>query len=242
MPTGLYRRTRSDDPEAPHPVVVNEQGSRASSEQVRDYVFCSECERRFDQNGENYTLRLLSARNRFKLLEQLDMVRPSFQKLEWRGYKKSDSPNIDREQLGYFALSIFWRASAHTWRWKGGKPVRIHLGAKNNEALRQYLLGQAGVPDTISLFLIVCTDKFTQESFYLPTLSHKKNFSWTYGFVARGLFFNLTVAKQPAQSQVDTCCLRSFDGWIWVRDCEGKTLEGFHDLMARQPPDVRGRL
>src|SRR5271157_4357181 len=85
MPAGMYRRTRSDDPLAPHPIVFTERGTHASSEQVTDYVFCADCEERFNKNGENYTLRLVTARARFRLLEQLDAVQPSFKKLEWRG-------------------------------------------------------------------------------------------------------------------------------------------------------------
>jgi len=91
MPAGMYRRTRSEEDENPNPVLITVRGSHQSSKQVTDYVLCGECESRFNKNGENYALRMVKTSERFRLLENLETVNPSFQKLEWRGYKKSDT-------------------------------------------------------------------------------------------------------------------------------------------------------
>jgi hypothetical protein len=243
IPAGMYRRVRGDDPKEPHPVIFSERGQRTSCEQITDYVFCSHCESRFAKGGEDYVLRRVQARDRFRLLEELQSIPASLEKREWRGYAASDTPDIDRNKIGYFALSVFWRASVHTWRWKDGDPVRLDLGTANNEALRKYLLGEAGVPSTVALILVVCSDSLTQRSFYMPTLSQKDgNFCWTYGFTACGLFINLHVSKRLPKNWVDSCLLRSEEGWIWLRDCESKTLEGIAGLIARQPPEVREHL
>jgi hypothetical protein len=243
MPAGMYRRTRSEDDENPHPVLITTHGSHQSSKQVTDYVLCGECESRFDKNGENYALRMVKTRDRFRLLEQLKSINPSFEKLDWRGYKMSDTPEIDRDKLGYFALSVYWRASVHTWppATDYGKPIRIDLGKENNEKLRKYLLGEGEIPSTLSIFFVVCIDVLSQGSFYLPTLSHKKQFTWHYGFAACGFFFNLVVAKRLLPNNTYVCFLKSPERWIWLRNCEAKAVEGFSELIAKQPPDLRLR-
>src|ERR1700687_3500501 len=77
MPAGMYRRILSED-KNPHPVVITKDGSHQSSRQVTDFVFCGECESRFDSGGENYTLRFAAGNGRFRLLEALESSRTSY--------------------------------------------------------------------------------------------------------------------------------------------------------------------
>jgi len=199
------------------------------------------CESLLDRKGENHALRMVTTKDRFRLLEELEAIKPSFEKLEWRGYNIADTPNVKREPLAYFALSVFWRASVHTWpsAEKNGKPIRIDLGKENSEALRRFLLGGSPSPSTMRLFFVVCTDRLSGGSFYLPTLSHRKDFCWTYGFAACGYFFCLNVAKRFEREQTSICFLSSPEQWIWVRDGEAKAIEGFTSLLKRQPPGKR---
>jgi hypothetical protein len=240
MPQGFYYRVLGEE-DNPHPVVVTERGSRESSLQVRGHVFCKDCEERFDRRGENYALRMVALRERFPLLEELESVKPSFAQKEWRAYNQRDTPGIDRDALTYFALSVFWRASVHTWRSadKGGEPVRIDLGDQNNEVLRRYLLDEGPIPTTMTLFFVVCTDRFSKGSFYLPSLSNKVGFQWNYGFAACGYFFSLMVGKGQGPERTSICFIHSLGRLICVRDGEAKLVEGYSSLIARQPPEKR---
>jgi len=239
MPQGFYWRVLGEDER--NPILITERGSRESSIQVRDYVLCRECEERFDQRGENYALKMVGNRERFPLLENLESIKPSFEQKEWRAYYQRDTPGIDRDALKYFALSVFWRASVHTWRSaeRGGKPVHIELGAQNNEALRRYLLDEGPVPTTMTLFFVVCTDQFSQGSFYLPTFSRKKDFTWSYGFAACGYFFDLVVGKGQGRERTSICFMHSPERVICVRDGAAKLFDGYLSLYNRQPPDKR---
>jgi hypothetical protein len=49
MAAGVYRRTLSPTEKNPHPIAITEKGLHSTSEQVRDFVFCRECEARFDK-------------------------------------------------------------------------------------------------------------------------------------------------------------------------------------------------
>ncbi len=234
MPQGIYYRVLSGE-DSPRPVVVTEKGSRESSIQVRDYVFCKDCEERFDRRGENYALRMVTLRDRFRLLEELESVKPSREKGEWRCYSQRDTPGINRDDLTYFALSVFWRASVHVW------PVHIELGPQNNEIVRRFLLDEVQIPETLTLFFVVCTDRFSKASCYLPTLSNKKDFRWNYGFAACGYFFDLEVGKCQGVERTSICFIHSPERWIFVRDGAAKLIEGYSSLIARQPPKKRWR-
>ena len=241
MPAGMYRRVLDEGSKNAHPVVITERGSHQTSRQVRDFVFCSGCEKRFDTHGENYALRVAGNGDCFPLMQMLEAVRPSFEKREWRGYNCIDTPVVDRDKLTYFGLSVFWRAAVHTWRSveKNGKPLRIMLGRKNCEQIRRYLLGETGPPAGVSLFFVVVTDRLSRRSFYLPTLNRKANFRWIFGFAACGLFYHLTLGKSLGREQTSTCLFNSPERWIWMRDGEGKVIEALGSIIAKQPPDRR---
>jgi hypothetical protein len=240
MPAGMYRRLLSNE-ENPHPILITKEGSRSSSEQITDNLLCTVCESRFDRLDKNYALRCAADKRRFRLLEELEAITPSRTDREWRGYKAADSPHIKRDQLTYFALSVFWRAAVHRWPEANGKEKtkRLDLGTANTEALRQFLLGQGPMPSTMALFFVVLTDRLSQGSFYLPTITSKKDFRWGYGFFACGFMFNLTVGKHLDNRNTDICLVKSPEQWIWVRDGEAKTLEAFGSLLAKQPPEAR---
>jgi hypothetical protein len=59
---------------------------------------------------------------------------------------QAESPTVDRDRLGYFALSVFWRASVHIWKQRDGASITIDLGKSYDESLRQFLLGQSALP------------------------------------------------------------------------------------------------
>jgi hypothetical protein len=131
MPAGIYRRTRSPGASVQDPVAVTDRGVQATSEQLTDFVFCSECEQRFNNNGESYVQRLVSTRNGFPLLERLNAAPHRTLGAEWRGYAERDTPDIDRIPLAYFAASVFWRASVHRWKWRDGRVVFVPIRRKS---------------------------------------------------------------------------------------------------------------
>lgn len=241
MPQGMYKRIRSVEKENPHPILIDRTGSRPTSDQITDFVFCRDCEKRFDQCGENYALRMAAFRGRFRLQEELEATIPSLDKNEFRGYAVVETPGIKRDELAYFALSVFWRASIHTWPplTQGSEPVRIDLGKMNNEALRRYFLKESDVPSTVSLLFIACTDSASQGSLQMPNLGTKENFVWSYGFVACGYLFNLSVAKTIPRHIANICFLRSPHRWIFMRNAEGKTIEALQNLIGQQTQEAR---
>jgi len=53
---------------------------------------------------------------RFPLLDTLRSVQSVRLGKEFETYSEAIVPGVDRDQLAYFSLSVFWRASVHVWR------------------------------------------------------------------------------------------------------------------------------
>jgi len=125
MPQGMYKRIRSEKETNPHPILIDRTGSRPMSDQITDFVFCKECESRFDKFGENYALRMAAFRERFRLQEELEAAVPTFHKNEVRAYAAAQTLSIKRDELAYFVLERIlasigpYVAASHRWREAG---------------------------------------------------------------------------------------------------------------------------
>jgi len=220
MPRSLYKKARSSGRKGNQdPLVVTTTGSRRSSHQITDYVLCHDCEERFNKNGENYVMTIVTRQDlRFPLLEMLSAIPPKQRGAGWVAYSAADTPTIDREKLAYFAISVFWRASVHTWEQENGKLVSIDLGKKYNEEIRKYLMGETAIPKAAVMSIAVCTDRESHRSFFMPS-TNRKTKDGTVGFGARGLMFFLRVSNRHAPWQERISMINNPNGWIAAYDC-----------------------
>jgi hypothetical protein len=220
MPRALYLKSRDSGKTGNQdPYVVTAQGSKQSSFQTKEYVLCRECEQRFSKNGEEYVMRLVTKQNgRFPLLEKLKNAAARTSGWDWTHYSATDTPNIDREKIAYFALSVLWRASVHTWKQENGSLTSIDLGAKYNEQIRRYLLDQTPIPQNAYLTVVACTDSESQNNFFVPGRNFKKK-DHSVGFTARGLMFFLLMSKTAPGWQQRLSMTNNERGWIASYDC-----------------------
>ena len=130
MPASLYKKSRIPSTSNPNPTLVTEKGSKQTSRQIRNFVLCHDCEQLFSKNGESYVMTQVfdGKSKKFPLLDTLQATAPTWGGPEFVGYELAATPDLDREKLGYFALSVFWRASVHIWRERGEEPVTLELG------------------------------------------------------------------------------------------------------------------
>ena len=239
MPASLFKKARIPSASNPNPLLVTDTGAVQTSHQIRNFLLCRDCEQLFSKNGENYVMSQVfdGQSKKFPLLDILQAAKPTWGGPEFIGYELSATRAIDRDKLGYFALSVFWRASVHIWRERGEKSVTIDLGRHYNETFRTYLLGQAGFPPDVVLLSIVCTDALSHDCFYVPSLGSKK-LERTYSFMAKGLNFLMVIGKQSREPAVrELCTVTSAGRLIFSRSCEAKSLEAFHRLMRLHPTE-----
>src|SRR5262245_51549264 len=84
MPRSLYKKARRDGPGNQDPLVITKTSRKPSSHQITDYVFCGDCEHRFNVNGENYVMQLVAKRNLdFPLLDTLRGATPTAHNRDW---------------------------------------------------------------------------------------------------------------------------------------------------------------
>jgi hypothetical protein len=220
MPRSLYLKTRGSGTKGNQdPVLLTARGSKHTSHQIKDYVFCSECEGRLDRNGERYVMPLVTQRDgKFPLFNILNGIQPDSHHPKALAYSRITTPDIDREKIAYFAISVFWRASVHAWEQENGTFVSIDLGKKYNEEIRSYLMGEAGIPKNAFLNVAVCVDLKSQAAFFPPSINVKQK-DRGVAFGARGVLFFLRMSNTLTELERAISMINNPYGWIAVRDC-----------------------
>jgi len=160
LPAALFKRLRG--PTDDDPVYWTERRAITSSKQVSSPFLCADCELRFSVNGENYVVtQCIQQDGRFKLRELLLAVLPlGTVELETNLYDANVLLDCNVDQYVYFASSIFWRASAHSWKMGKQEIGKVCLGQGYQEQFRLYLMGEAAFPQNARVFIRVCTETY----------------------------------------------------------------------------------
>lgn len=184
LPKGGYKRMRATDLRNPNPVVLAGGKAKQSSSQVRDYKFCTECEKRFNDGGERWILRHIPQNygDPFWLHVLLNSKKPILNGDD-RLFPQATIPEVDMGKLIYFALSIFWRG---TRRWKavdGSPPERLYLGSKER-SIRNYLLGGTTLPRDVAVTVAVWPYEEVMPAALMPRAdSYQRYWFYYYGFI-----------------------------------------------------------
>jgi hypothetical protein len=90
-------------------------------------------------------------------------------------------------RLGYFCLSVVWRASFCDWFCRGQKYERIDLGPYQEE-IRKYLKGEVTVPDHVGVTVILSALEHPVLAMSLPS-SYRNDFHHCHRFHIPGVTF-----------------------------------------------------
>jgi hypothetical protein len=220
MPRSLYKKIRgsvgrgNNDPT----VVTPGRRPKKTSHQYREYVLCRDCEQHFSINGEDYVMRLAQTKGKLPLLDMLEQVAtPTATINNLKAYTGAQVPELDRDRLSYFALSVFWRASVHTWEGPDGDEVRIELGSRYNEELRRYLLGKTGLPPLAYLKVNVCSDEVHRHVFFAPCPALKGHNN-VFTFMACGIDFVFGIGRGVLK-ELKNLSILPYPHWITSSDC-----------------------
>jgi hypothetical protein len=140
LPAAVYAQLREGAPQNPNPVLITNKISLTTSKQITDRVLCAECEELFSRNGEAWVLGNMSRPEGFPIQDALAANKPIQSNDNFAYYSSVTMPAINMTALVYFAMSMFWRASAHIWRNVSGFMEGIELGPFE-EPIRKFLLG-----------------------------------------------------------------------------------------------------
>src|SRR5207244_3524707 len=130
-------------------------------EHMKAPLLCSDCEKRFDQNGESEVLRHIAPKSvkRFPLHEKLRLALPREVEDDSVSRFAGYDIGLDMDRFAYFTLSVVWRGAVHQWVLPDGNAAPpIVLGAFE-EPIRMYLFGQKPLPPDTAIIVIVCSDE-----------------------------------------------------------------------------------
>ena len=170
------------------------------------------------REGEDYAMRLLHAPGSFPFLEQLTKSGPGMGTGAFRYYTGEMTPGINREKLGYFATSVFWRAGIHTWHQDDNKEISINFTPDERESLRQYMLGNVSFPKNAGLMTFVCSDAASQQIFWMPG-ENQKTSERVFLLGIRGITFFFSIGDRMPERFAKYCMMNSPGRWITIRDC-----------------------
>jgi hypothetical protein len=229
VPAAMYKYATDPGSERPNTERVDRRGRRPVIRQVRAPLLCRECELRISEGGENWMMKQVwhGKTQRFPLLDLLTIA------MEMPGSKGTTFSGrdcgIDTDKLGYFALSVLWRAAVREWPTEKDERYQIQLG-EYEEVLRQYLLGTTDFPRIVSLMATVCSDPLSRY-FSLPAVAKFKIPITAFAMMALGINL-LVILGRYAPEQI--CCVRSAQRVISKRDCRKKNIESLAHLFPTQ--------
>lgn len=123
------------------PVQVHDGTAIITGAQISEYLLCGSCEQRFSTVEGAIAKISLQPDDTFPALQQVKVLES-----DPDGFTAADASQVPAD-LGYFALSVLWRASVSS------KYPKIDLGTRYNEEFRRYLLGTTGVPSNVRVMV-----------------------------------------------------------------------------------------
>ncbi len=103
LPKALYRLVRANGKRNPHPVRLTSEGRQQTAFQARSHLLCPNCERRFNENGENWVMRhCYRGRGVFRLRALVEKTTPISSDDTFAIYSASETQDVEIEQLVYF--------------------------------------------------------------------------------------------------------------------------------------------
>jgi hypothetical protein len=172
LPAALYKRALDRSSKNPHPVLFSAEGEHKTSMQATRSLLCCDCEQLFHRRGEDWTLRhAASTPSTFPLRDILLSCKAHQLTHDVQYFRTDAIPSVDADALGYFALSVIWRAAVSDWEIDGELIPQLQLGPYA-EAIRTYLLSEADVPGDLALEVIVCSADETHLMTTMPETKH----------------------------------------------------------------------
>jgi hypothetical protein len=214
LPKALYRLVRANGKRNPHPVRLNATGRQQTAFQARSYLLCGKCEKRFDENGENWVMRhCYRGRGVFRLRALVEQAQPSFSEREFSVYSTAALQDIKSEQLAYFCASVVWRASVRDWCVEGYNHEAIKLGPYQDE-IRRYLLNETGFPRSATINVVLSRLRTPALTFSFVDTARVDE-GHCHRLSIPGITFMLTVGKRAVEDSA-ICLMHSPEHPIFI--------------------------
>jgi hypothetical protein len=159
----VYKKLMEPSIRNPQPVVITSDSFKQSPVQLRDDVFCSDCERLFNSGGESWMHKHIATTSSFKLLDLFTGHPPIFNEPDFTLYDAAKIPDVDCAAMLEYGTGVFFKSAAHTWEFEDGTSTHIDLGPERTEALRKFVHREAPFP--VDMVLTVCLSSKRKQFF-----------------------------------------------------------------------------
>lgn len=235
IPASLYRRIRKIA--GTDPVVMTPNLVVATSRQIRDYVFCNDCEQRLNVGGEKYIYSISAEGKNFPMRDMLVHSKP-FPLGPYLVYS-ARRLDVDIQKLAYFAVSMVWRGAVHPWK-TIDKQISQPAVSSHMEEMRRFLMGEIPLSPDINILVIVCIDKISQIHVLSPFLVGGLNTDTLFEMLIFGISLRVGI-NHPDITLNQLCSVHSRDPVVIAANCESGTIQAvgtFHET-ARHAKNVK---
>jgi hypothetical protein len=225
MPAALYPKNKRI-------TSFTQSTTTADPTEVKAYLLCSECEGKFNRNGESEVLRWIAPRalrkGSFPLLARLKNAQILLHGADLTIYA-GRSVGIDTDKFAYFALSVLWRAAVHQRTLPDGTLTTPRDLGVYEEPIRKFLMGEKPFPLEAVVVVTVCTDPLSQEHWMHPMFGMEEG-CMTFPFLALGVIFRVWLGISIPERIRRICCCSSPENVICSTYCDDKTQELLNDV------------
>jgi hypothetical protein len=189
LPRSFYALLRTPDHA---PVHLSTEKLYSSVKQIKDYVFCNSCEQCFGKAEGWIKLMLPQIGGPFPLRDRLMKQTPVIQEPDWALYETASNPEINVEKFMHFGIGVFYKGSVHPWNNGTTRPY-TPLAPEDQEALRQYVLGNANLPKNMALIISVDSLPVVWQAMIQPYPAEPLQDFKHYLFYIPGILFQLLI-------------------------------------------------
>lgn len=199
-------------------------------------LLCQQCEKRFDGNGEDWTMKhCYRGRGVFRLRQRLEQSVPIYTDNDGSIVYSASASGLDIDRLVYFCTSVCWRASVCDWQLSGRTYSALSLG-RYEEQIRKYLLGEEAFPRSAVVMVSVSQLKRPPLVFSFPASARVLG-GHSHVFHIPGITLLLLIGKGVDEESQRCCVLRSpFHPVFVCKDGDIRLQEGILKALGKTTP------
>jgi hypothetical protein len=188
----IYKRLREPSLPDPRPIMFTDDLGKQSGTQIKDYVFCFNCEQIFNQRGENFVHPLIATSQGFPLLNLFAGQKPLVAEEGFQLFDGNAIPKLDCNALLHFGAGLFFKAAAFEWHFES-TTIRIDI-CDYAEALRKFVWDGTPLPPQIAISLGI-SSKAPKFLGFFPPVQMDEPDDTVYKFYVSGMIYTLRLGE-----------------------------------------------
>ncbi|MGB8476678.1 MAG: hypothetical protein WCE61_21560 [Candidatus Acidiferrum sp.] len=192
----VYKKLNEPAIKNPQPIVITSKGLKQSPVQLRDDLFCSDCEGIFNDGGEAWMHKRIATTSGFPLLDLFKAGQPILHEPDFILYDALTVPGVDCAAVLEYGMGVFFKAAVHTWKFEDGTSSHIDLSSERTEALRKFTHREAGFPDDMVLTVCISSNAKQMLSVLMPIgMGPESGEDERYYFYVNGVYYCLMIGS-----------------------------------------------